>query len=239
MTGMEGGRRITNGARVVLHGLKNQRELNGHFGLVTGPGKALGHYSVQLEDSSRLVSVSPANVTALAGSTVYGQEAEWQASRRGDCVVCLEAREASHAVVPCGHVVACGKCVKELQHGSPCPVCRVPISQFIQVFVAAGAEEARLEAAERRAAEAEAAREAAERALAETEEAARRAAAESAVAATWHEAEALLTPSALKKRPRQEPGETPEPQWEPREEPWQKCLRAWEEQNNLVIDIDD
>ena len=55
-------------------------------------------------------------------------------STYGECVVCLSER-ASHAVVPCGHMVTCASCAGEvrLEH---CPLCRGTVAQLMRVFIA-------------------------------------------------------------------------------------------------------
>lgn len=49
-----------------------------------------------------------------------------------DCLVCWE-RPSSYCFVPCGHVVACGVCVDELET-STCPYCRAPVEQRIKAY---------------------------------------------------------------------------------------------------------
>eukprot|EP00927_Polykrikos_kofoidii_P054488 TRINITY_DN488_c0_g1_i1.p1 TRINITY_DN488_c0_g1~~TRINITY_DN488_c0_g1_i1.p1 ORF type:complete len:258 (-),score=21.63 TRINITY_DN488_c0_g1_i1:342-1064(-) len=47
------------------------------------------------------------------------------------CVICL-AEQASHAIVPCGHLVLCGNCCSHPIHN--CPLCRQSCQQKIRVF---------------------------------------------------------------------------------------------------------
>lgn len=54
---------------------------------------------------------------------------------RGGCVICLEHDSACYAAVPCGHQVVCNTCMHSLGAGAPCPLCRIPVRQFIQIFV--------------------------------------------------------------------------------------------------------
>lgn len=48
------------------------------------------------------------------------------------CVVCLDLPQ-SFVAVPCGHVCLCGDCVR-LMAKKPCPICRAPTTQWMQVY---------------------------------------------------------------------------------------------------------
>ena len=51
------------------------------------------------------------------------------------CSICFMGTK-SHVAVPCGHQFACGDCAEVLtRKREPCPMCRKPISVFIQVHV--------------------------------------------------------------------------------------------------------
>lgn len=52
------------------------------------------------------------------------------APAKAECVVCLDA-EATHVVVPCGHICLCGDCTQNLPH---CPLCRTAVLQTMRVF---------------------------------------------------------------------------------------------------------
>ena len=52
------------------------------------------------------------------------------APAKAECVVCLDA-EATHVVVPCGHICLCGDCTQNLPH---CPLCRTVVLQTMRVF---------------------------------------------------------------------------------------------------------
>ena len=55
-------------------------------------------------------------------------------TRRECCVVCM-ARDKSHAIVPCGHLCACGPCAALLlAQGSTCPMCRTHIENVMEIF---------------------------------------------------------------------------------------------------------
>ena len=48
-----------------------------------------------------------------------------------ECRVCLDA-EASHAIVPCGHLCVCSACLTTLTGG--CPMCRGDIEGCLRVY---------------------------------------------------------------------------------------------------------
>jgi hypothetical protein len=54
-------------------------------------------------------------------------------SNYGECVLCLSER-ATHAVVPCGHMVVCGACAGQARL-EQCPLCRGAVAQLMRVFV--------------------------------------------------------------------------------------------------------
>jgi hypothetical protein len=47
------------------------------------------------------------------------------------CVICL-TEEASHVIIPCGHLVLCGDCCSQPIHS--CPLCRKSCQQKLRVF---------------------------------------------------------------------------------------------------------
>ena len=54
-------------------------------------------------------------------------------SNYGECVMCLSER-ATHAVVPCGHMILCGACAGQARL-EQCPLCRGAVAQLMRVFV--------------------------------------------------------------------------------------------------------
>ncbi|CAL1544050.1 unnamed protein product [Lymnaea stagnalis] len=52
-------------------------------------------------------------------------------SAKPQCTICL-IKEASGAIVPCGHVACCSDCVKRLKI---CPICRSKIASYIHIFI--------------------------------------------------------------------------------------------------------
>jgi hypothetical protein len=55
-------------------------------------------------------------------------------SNYGECVMCLSER-ATHAVVPCGHMIACASCAGQARL-EQCPMCRGAVAQLMRVFLA-------------------------------------------------------------------------------------------------------
>lgn len=54
----------------------------------------------------------------------------------GACVICIEA-EVSTVFYKCGHMCACNRCAFTLkQRRAKCPICRAPITDVIQAFIA-------------------------------------------------------------------------------------------------------
>ena len=62
------------------------------------------------------------------------ERASNNASDYGECVVCLSER-ATHAVVPCGHMIACASCAGQARLDQ-CPLCRGAVAQLMRVFLA-------------------------------------------------------------------------------------------------------
>jgi hypothetical protein len=48
-----------------------------------------------------------------------------------ECVVCLDS-EATHVVVPCGHICLCADCTMDLK---ACPLCRTPLVQTMRIYL--------------------------------------------------------------------------------------------------------
>jgi hypothetical protein len=55
-------------------------------------------------------------------------------SHYGECIMCLSER-ATHAVVPCGHMVVCETCSGQARL-EQCPLCRGTVAQLMRVFIA-------------------------------------------------------------------------------------------------------
>ena len=56
---------------------------------------------------------------------------EAPAKASAECVVCLDA-EATHVVVPCGHICLCADCTMDLK---ACPLCRTPLVQTMRIYL--------------------------------------------------------------------------------------------------------
>ena len=52
------------------------------------------------------------------------------------CSICLD-RTIDSAFIPCGHQAACVECARRLE--GPCPICREPIADLLQTFLAGAA----------------------------------------------------------------------------------------------------
>lgn len=53
----------------------------------------------------------------------------------GECQVCMEIRDISYVITPCGHDGYCYECLTSLKDkGHPCPYCRGPIEGFIKLY---------------------------------------------------------------------------------------------------------
>ena len=54
-----------------------------------------------------------------------------QAEPIGKCVICLD-KPFTHALRPCGHLIACPDCAKKIP--KECPICRCIISDTLKIF---------------------------------------------------------------------------------------------------------
>ena len=52
------------------------------------------------------------------------------------CSICMD-RTIDSAFIPCGHQAACVECARRLE--GPCPICREPIADVLQTFLAGAA----------------------------------------------------------------------------------------------------
>ena len=62
----------------------------------------------------------------------------------GECLVCMDC-DATHALVPCGHIVACAACIGALRE---CPLCRASVDSTLKIFLPHGGAAADLNIAE-------------------------------------------------------------------------------------------
>ena len=78
-------------------------------------------YARAMEADARAERLSNHNATSMANPNY------------GECVVCLSER-ASHAVVPCGHMIACASCAGQARL-EQCPLCRGVVAQLMRVYI--------------------------------------------------------------------------------------------------------
>ena len=58
-----------------------------------------------------------------------------QLTSSGECQVCMEIKDISYVISPCGHDGYCLDCLKSLKKKKqPCPYCRGPIENYIKLF---------------------------------------------------------------------------------------------------------
>ena len=100
------------------------------------PGLTLGAASeLILESRVRLYYPLSSSRDGRAARRVPEERASNSSnSNYGECVVCLSER-ATHAVVPCGHMIMCGACAGQARL-EQCPLCRGAVAQLMRVFVA-------------------------------------------------------------------------------------------------------
>lgn len=52
-----------------------------------------------------------------------------------ECVIC-QIFKKNHAMIPCGHIVSCTRCIGHLfENDNRCPICRVVSTQSLRVFM--------------------------------------------------------------------------------------------------------
>ena len=78
-------------------------------------------YARAMEADARAERASNHNVSSIADPNY------------GECVMCLSER-ASHAVVPCGHMIACASCAGQARL-EQCPLCRGVVAQLMRVYI--------------------------------------------------------------------------------------------------------
>ena len=78
-------------------------------------------YARAMEADARAERASNHNATSIADPNY------------GECVMCLSER-ASHAVVPCGHMIVCAACAGQARL-EQCPLCRGVVAQLMRVYI--------------------------------------------------------------------------------------------------------
>jgi hypothetical protein len=72
-----------------------------------------------------------ASAAAVDASPPPPEPPQAPAKASAECVVCLDA-EATHVVVPCGHICLCADCTMDLK---ACPLCRTPLVQTMRIYL--------------------------------------------------------------------------------------------------------
>ena len=91
----------------------------------------LGLDRVKVSENVDATAVAP--VAPAATSLALDQNDEkFVTDKIGKCVICLD-KSSTHAVRPCGHLVACSDCAENLS--KECPICRCIISDTLKIFI--------------------------------------------------------------------------------------------------------
>ena len=72
-----------------------------------------------------------ASAAAAEASPPPPEPPQAPAKASAECVVCLDA-EATHVIVPCGHICLCADCTNDLK---ACPLCRMPLVQTMRIYL--------------------------------------------------------------------------------------------------------
>ena len=157
----------------MIHGLSIRTDLNGKLALVLGSAPTDLRFRLRVEDTGAEIKAKRQNFTKILTAPPGVVDVDHDDAGpvdttkvlRGDCVVCLGARQATRAVVPCGHLAACEDCALRLRMAQGrCPICRGPACDFIRIYLPMGSGEdgeltkavERCRAAEKRAGDLEA-----------------------------------------------------------------------------------
>ena len=87
-----------------------------------------GEWAASLEDPSKL----------MIGFHKYvkkKQQIRPRDTSDDTCSICLD-RTLDSAFIPCGHQAACIDCARRLHASGTCPICREPIADVLQTFLA-------------------------------------------------------------------------------------------------------
>ena len=139
-----GANAVQAGDRVVLHSLREHKDLNGRMAIVCVDDLIDGKHLLQLEDSVQSIRASTRNFTKLLLAPHCDLESvdlESQTNGRaevsafGDCILCLKIDCATRCAVPCGHLVSCDSCAARLRLHGRCPLCRKDIRDLLRVYL--------------------------------------------------------------------------------------------------------
>jgi len=133
---------LRTGDRVILHGLTTT-ELNGRYALVLSPQPLCGRFHLRVEDDGKEIRARSKNFTPIVTKPTQiidveavQDDVDTSTLLRGDCVVCLGQKEATQAVIPCGHLCLCDGCAPQARASlTKCPLCRSPMTDTVRIFL--------------------------------------------------------------------------------------------------------
>ena len=98
------------------------------FGDILEQDPDYSEWAASLQDPSK----------AMMGFQKFVQNRRKRPREVGDdiCSICMDSPIDS-AFIPCGHQAACIDCARRLHGNAPCPICREPIADVLQTFLAA------------------------------------------------------------------------------------------------------
>lgn len=83
--------------------------------------------------NQRLEKGNAATSKLLKSNVSLMNEVSTLKDRFGRCVFCLEV--ATHATIPCGHMIVCESCEWAAENESKCPICRRRFEGLLRVFI--------------------------------------------------------------------------------------------------------
>ena len=107
----------------------------------------------EFREKLEMLSISPEQYLAAVSLTIgrkgkntstgYSQNtiemedlsSDEEETSQNDCLICCQTKEGTFALVPCGHANLCNNCGQHfLNEEKPCPICRAPITDIMQIF---------------------------------------------------------------------------------------------------------
>jgi len=93
--------------------------------------------AAEMQATSGAAASAPSHPAAASSAPAADQDPTGVSGESELCVVCLE-RPADTAVVPCGHLCGCERCLRAMNADSAgptnCPMCRGPMSSIIRIY---------------------------------------------------------------------------------------------------------
>jgi len=134
---------LRTGDRVILHGFQITTELNGRYALVLNPQPFCERFHLRVEDTQEEIRTRSQNFTPIVAkpTQIIDVEAaqdgvDTSTLLRGDCVICFGQKEATQAVIPCGHLCLCDACAPKARRSlTKCPLCRTPSTDTVRIFL--------------------------------------------------------------------------------------------------------